>query len=72
MNYISHKTQSFRYGLIISVKASDTRARNLREFSSKFLHSWVDEQYPSNMISKHYHKNLLKNLRKFNAHESPV
>ena len=28
-----------------------TQARNLRKFSSKFLHSCVDEQCPSNMTS---------------------
>ena len=54
------------------LKVYDTRARNLNKLSSKFLHSFVDEQYPSNMTSGHNHRNLRKNIRKFIAHVSPV
>ena len=53
-------------------KADDTQARNLRKFSSKFLHLCVDEQYSSNMMSTHNRRNILENLRKFLAHVSPA
>ena len=43
-------------------KASDTRARNLRKFSSTFLHLCVNEQYPSNMTSTNNHENVLENF----------
>ena len=53
-------------------KAGDTQARNLRKFSSQFLHSCVGKQYLRNMESIHNHRNLLENLCKFIAQASPL
>ena len=51
-------------------KTGDTQAINLRKLSIEFLHSCLDEQYPSNMTSTHNHRNLLESLRKFIARVS--
>ena len=48
-------------------KASDIQARNLHKFLSKFLHSCVDEQYPSIVMATLNHRNLLENLGKIIA-----
>ena len=53
-------------------KSGDTRARNLRKFSIKFLHLCVDVQYPSNTTSTYKRRNLLKNLRMFIASVPPL
>ena len=51
---------------------SDTRARNLHKFLSKFLHLCVDEHYSSKMTSTYNHENLLENLRKFIVRMSSI
>ena len=41
-------------------------------FRASFPIHVYDEQYTSNMKSTHNHRNLLENLRKFFARESPT
>ena len=50
-----------------SSKASDARARNLRTFSSKYLHLHFGEQYSNNMTPRHNCKILNEKLHKFLA-----
>ena len=51
----------------IGAQAGETREKNLRKFSGKFLHLCVDKQYSINAMSTRNHRLLHGNLRKFIA-----